>query len=316
MRSRVRRLQARIAFATLLCSSLAFSDVDKEVLREQFREGLTAYEAGDVERALAIWKPIYERLGRAEGYRLAFNIAKAEAARSNQREAATWYAAYLGAVDARRQSGEPIEAGILGQEVEARDRLASLSRELVRFESTTPGASLTLDTETPLSTPAVLYAVPGVHRIELSRAGKPLVVRSEEFQKGSIVILREPEVTAPPRTSPTPQAATAPVLETVRPYSAAYPLVALGLASGFAVTTVVSYVRANDFYDNYAVAQPDARGDIGRSYDRARTTGYVSLAITLVLSAAATGLGAYWFLGSKDRPEKAAQRLPFGVIAF
>ena len=290
-----------LAGAFALLTGLAYAEPDKEALRERFKTGLTHYEAGQVDDALAIWRPIYEELGPVEGYRLAFNIARAEEGRSDLRAAAKWYAAYLTAVDARRARGEPIEAGILGQEIDARDRLAALSRELVRIETSAPGALLRLDSEPEVPTPATLYALPGRHTLRLVRAAKILDVKSDEFKRGDVVVLEEPPPPRAPLHSPM-------VNEQVRPYSAAVPLTVLGLAAASAFVTTAGYVRANSLFDSYSFASADARPDIADSYSSARTLSYVSLAVTLVLTAASAGLGAFYWFGVTERKEPRASR--------
>lgn len=287
--------------ALVLLSGGAQAEPDKEALRERFKTGLSHYEAGRIDDALAIWQPIYEELGPVEGYRLAFNIARAEEGRGDIRAAAKWYSAYLAAVDARRTRGEPIEAGILGQEVDARDKLALLSRELVRIEASTPTALLLLDGEAALVTPATIFALPGRHVVRLIRGTKTLDLKNDEFKRGDVVVMEEPP--PPPAYQLRPAS-----VEQVRPYSAAIPLTTLGLSAASAFVMATGYVRADSLFDSYTSASADARPGIAESYASARTFSYVSLAVTLVLTAASAGLGAFYWLGTTERKIPQARR--------
>ena len=299
------RTRFSVVLSLVLWTSQAWGAPDKEALREKFKEGLALYESGHFDEALAIWQPIYAELGESDGYRLAFNLGRAEDARGHVQDAAKWFATYLAAVDTRRARGEPIEAGILGQEITARDRLAALSRELVRVESNAKGAELAIDEEAPVPAPATRYLLPGKHSLRLTKRGALLTEDTRDFLRGETIVLREPLPPEPPPSNNVPLTSREPerptLLERTPPYSAAVPLTALGLTVLGGALTTASYVHANSVFDSYGAAGPSARDALGESYKSARTTSYVSLAITLVLAASSAGLGAYYFLGASTK---------------
>jgi hypothetical protein len=307
-----RTLSPSLVALALLVAQPARADApppdDRAQIRERFRLGMEKYTQGQYKEAIGFWDAIYRELGPREGYRLSFNLARAYEKFSDFTLAAERYESFLTEIELRRQEGKDIEPIIEKEEKEATERLEQLRASKGRIH-VLPGkqpAEAKIDETDRRLAGFVAYVEPGTHTVLLLRGSATLEKRDVTVKAGEMIDVVPP---APPEPPPAPR------IQTMREVS---PPFAPAVVYAAGAATVVSVIVPILFYShalslkrqhdqmldaNGQVPQPQlgqARG-LEDDYLTARTTAYATTAIPIALGAITGALGAWYFLGTKER---------------
>jgi hypothetical protein len=277
------------------------ADDVREALREAFRVGLERYVAQDYTGALAVWEPIYVRLGPRDGYRLAFNLARANDKLGRRAACATHLADYLGEVRRRREGGEVLEASVTRQADEAEERLRELAPLLTLIRVRASVGRFRFDDSTWRAPPNALYLEPGTYAVQVD--GHPSVVPAEvrAFAGATLDLDIRDRVASPPASPPT--AVTNDGLASARPFHPGV-LVASGVVTALGVTaTAFTYQGALGTREDYFAAGDATRDRLRSDYESQRTTAYVALGATLVSVVALATLTTWYLVAPSGKPE-------------
>jgi tetratricopeptide (TPR) repeat protein len=292
-------LGALLAAASATSSAPARADADLEVFRERFRAGMEKYKAGQLADAIVEWEAIYRELGPARGYRLAFNLGRAYDAYGDSTRAAERFEAYLAEVEARRSSGQELEALVLKQEADAKERLGELARVKGRVKTAARRpTAVQIDSGEPRLSGFTAYVAPGDHRVTFEPGAPSARVVTVRVLAGEEAVVTDP---GPPEAPPPPPRAPT-VVVTDRPFPAWVLYATGGAAVASVVLPVLTYDRALTLRDRHdASADLTERASLADDYSTAKTNAYVSLAIPIALGSATAALAAWYFAGGRER---------------
>jgi hypothetical protein len=300
---RLRFAHAALFFALLVAAPRAWGEGDPmAVYRQQFKEGLDAYQAGRFADAILKWQPIYEELGPKTAYRLSFNLGRAYEEYGDLTRAAERYESYLAEVDARRNNGEALEAVVLQQETEARDALSKLVSKQARIRIK-PGAKPTMvqiDATEPRLAGFTAYVRPGPHVVTFGPGTPAAAVRNVTAQEGTLVDLEPPSPPADEARIVVVQPKTQ--TETVHPIPAWVVWTGAGVTVLSALIPAGAYLRALDTRDRYnAATDPTTKAREASNYDSQRNGAYVSWVFPIAFGAVTAGLATWYILGTTKR---------------
>lgn len=290
---------ALLAAAAVSSSGRARADDDLEVFRERFRAGMEKYKAGQLADAIVEWEAIYRELGPARGYRLAFNLGRAYDAYGDSTRAAERFEAYLAEVEVRRAAGQELEALVLKQEVDAKERLGELARVKARVKTAARRpTAVQIDSGEPRLSGFTAYVTPGEHRVTFEPGVPSARVLTVRVLAGEEALVTDPG--ALEALPPAPRVQTTVVTD--RPFPAWVIYATAGASVASVVLPVLAYDHALTLRDRHdASADLAERAALADDYSTAKTNAYVSLAIPIALGSAATGLAAWYFAGSRER---------------
>lgn len=273
-----------------------------EAKRERFRAGTEKYRAGAYEEALAIWNAIYAELGPEQGYRLAFNIARAyqqlaasragaDTALADTTKALEHYAAYVTETTRRREAGEPLEPLIERQEQEAKTHLGRLvlvgdPRTVVKID----------DEREPRHAGSAVWVAPGRHLVTFEPGAS-----GEHVVGINAVAGRVSEVSMPAATGAPPPPSLRFETRNVHPFSQSVLYVAAGVSALTIVVPMILRSNALSIKDDYDRAvDTTSRARLDSDYASASSAYYASWAIPSIAFATTLGLTAYWFWKTKE----------------
>jgi hypothetical protein len=291
-----------------------------EPYRERFKQGMDLYEHGDAAEAIEIWEPIYRDLGEQRGYRLAYDLGVAYAARGDGLPSADRLQAFLNEVDSRRARGEPLGAAVTKEESDARARLSTLAPVLGRVQVMASGrpSVVRIDSGDPHAAGGIAWVAPGQHALTFDPRTPDERTISVEVTAGAVLELVPPPPTATrPATagviassSPLPSAVpgsaalTADELSEPRraPFPPAWIAVSGGAALGTAVAAIALESHANTLRQDDIAAQAVSLdktipADDRSSFATARTWAYVAVGGAVALGALTAGLATWYFIG-------------------
>lgn len=280
-------------------------------LREQFRAGMASYQAGAFADATVIWVPIYNKLGREKGYRLAFNIAKAyeQLGLTHERaglktwtadasQAAEYFAAYVRETSRRREAGETLEPLIEKQEVEAKEHLGQ-----IKIEGDVRGVEIKVDGDLLMSGAPYAWVTPApATHVVTFRPGTPDEQRVSDVSVDAKkeIVLAVPAPASRHAVAPPPPPVVRWETATRHPYRATVLYVAAGITAVSFVVPAIFYANAGSIKDDYDRAPAGDQQRFQSDYTTAKETAYTSWVIPGVLGAATIGLAAYWLFGTKE----------------
>lgn len=269
--------------------------------RERFRIGLEKYKAGAHAEAIVVWEAIYREIGHDQGYRLAFNLARAFDKFGDTTRAAEHYEAYAREVEKRREAGATIEENVAKQETEARLRLTELAttRGRVRVDALDRPTLVRIDSGEPRLAGFVAYVAPGRHTVTFG-AGKDAARVEIDVKEGEVVAVGPPAA-EPPRPDVIEKPPTRFETKLERPFSGTI-LVAGGMVTiATLAIPLLAYADASSIRNDYEAA-PSREVQLGlqSDYDASRSLTYATLAIPITLGVATAALGLWWIFGAKE----------------
>lgn len=292
---------------------------DLQARRERFRDGLRAYAEGRVAEAIRFWLPVYRELGEREGYRVAYNLARAYERFGDVTQAAQHYESFVAEVERRRSTGESIDPLVQNEEDEARRRLRDIRAQKGRIvvSGTTTALSVQVDSAEPRLAPLSVYVTPGDHTVIFRPGSADAEKRLVHVERGQTIELapREPRGTPAPdasRVETSPQAPTRWTTKTERPFSPAVLYIAGGITVASMVLPVAAYVSAMNYRSTHELSSDPAASaqndNFEQGYSSRKSRYAVALAIPITLGAITGGLATWYFVGGKERnvPERAA----------
>jgi hypothetical protein len=315
------------AFAILvLCSATpCFADEPSTVdtpradalseMRQRFRVGLEHYEAGRIAEAIVSWDAIYRELGAENGYRLAWNLARAFDTRGGAGDAtraAEYYAAFLTQVSARRSRGASIEPAVAKEEAEATARLDALVSTKVgriRVNASESPVLVRIDDGETRVAGFTMYVVPGrSYTLRFATDPTPTVVTASA-KPGELVEISAPRIAPLPSLSVPPPLPPRTTPEASRPFSPAVLYIAGGAALASTLVPALTYSHALSIKSEYDDASRpyDERVRLGDDYTTARSTAYASITVPALLTAGVLVLTAIYFTSKRDAAPQAAQ---------
>lgn len=313
------------AFAVALCLVAALGggparaddDPDTIARRERFARGLAEYEAGNLQRAIDIWRPIYAELGPQKGYRLSYNLGVAFQELGDATRAAERFESFLREVEARRErstqqadggTDEPaLDPRVVKDEADARTRFAGLVATLgrIRVKAGAQPVEVELDGGEPRVAGFTAYVTPGAHRVTF---GTPPSVSEPVVVEVGASELTEIAPPAPPAASSSaPQLPPAPtthvIHEVQRPYSAALVYVAGGLTVAASIVTVVAYTDALSLKSQHDAAGASSAtvASTLADYNSTRPLAYAALGTSIALGVTTLALAAGYLWGKSER---------------
>jgi hypothetical protein len=298
----IRRLsEIAIAMAIVTSSPLAFAQDALDAHRERFRGGLEKYKAGAYADAIVVWEAIYREIGPDQGYRLAFNLARAYDKFGDTTRAAEHYEAYAREVEKRREAGTEIEENVAKQEAEARQRLTELAttRGRIRVDAGDRPVVVRIDSGEPRLAGFVAYVAPGKHVVTFG-AGRDAQRVEIEVKEGELASASPPAEPPPPPPPDKPPVRWETTIE--RPFSGAI-FVAGGVATIASVLVpVLAYADASAIRNDYESAATDRTTKLAlqSDYESSRTVAYTTLAIPITLGLATAALTAWWIFGARE----------------
>ena len=298
----------------LAFTSTARADDDSLALyRERFKTGFEHYKAGQVAEAIRYWEPIYRELGRAKGFRLAFNLARAYETYGDFTRAAEFYDSFLAETDARQKLGEAIDPLVRREETEARARLAELAatKGRIQVNAGKKPVSVRIDGGESRVAGFVAFVPPGVHTLVLGTESPEK--REITTAAGEIVVVTPlppaevVEVASPP--APVASAPLPPPLRlekrTEHPFSPAVLYVAGGVTLASVLVPVITRASAISYQKSHSISSDPgtevANASTRSDYTSASTAYYATLAVPITLAALTGGLVAWYFVGTKER---------------
>jgi hypothetical protein len=303
----IRRLSEIVIAAAILVTP-AFAEAQEpppaadplDAYRERFRAGLEKYKAGAYADAIVVWEAIYREIGPDQGYRLAFNLARAHDKFGDFTRAAEHYEAYAREVQRRRDAGATIEENVAKQETEARLRLAELAttRGRIRVEAGESPLIVRIDSGEPRLAGFVAYVAPGKHTVTFG-TGKDAPRVEVDVKEGEAVVAAPPPPEVPKPPDPPPPVRYETTFE--RPFSGAVVL-AGGIATVASLAVpIVTYANASAIRDDYESATTrEAQLPLQSDYESSRSLTYATLAIPITLGVATAALAAWWLLGTRE----------------
>ncbi len=319
-------IRTRFLFSILLLSSApslshADGDAEKAQIRERFRLGMEKYQQGAYREAIGYWDGIYRELGRRDGYRLSFNLARAYEKFSDFTLAAERYEAFLTEVELRRQEGKDTEVIIEKEEREAKERLEELraSRGRLKIVAGKQPVEAKIDETDRRAAGFVAYVAPGPHSVVFLRGSETIDKKEVTVKAGEIVDIVAPELPEPP---PPPKIQT--VHEVSHPFTPIVLYVAGAATALSAIVPIVMYSNAvsvkhqrDGMLDTSGGATSTQVLDVRAKEDdylTARANAYATLAIPISLAAITGGLSAWYFLGTKEREVVVRPAAPHGGV--
>ncbi len=285
--------------ATLPAVAPPAADSPLDSLRERFREGMEKYKSGAFADAIVIWESIYRELGVDQGYRLAFDLARAYDALGDLIKAADHYASYLDKVTQRRANGERLEPNVERQEEVARDRLERIAglKARIRVKAGQRQVVIVQIDNTPARVAGfTVYVEPGTHTVTFG-SGKDADVRRVTLERGRIIDV-EPRAEVLAVTAPEPRYET----RTERPFSPVVLWVGAAVAVASLVVPAITYAHALSVKSDYdaPTTSPTDKAALANDYESARTNAYASIVVPALFTAAAGGLVVWYFVGTKE----------------
>jgi hypothetical protein len=273
-----------------------------EQYRAELRTAAADYHAGRFAEAIIRYQKVYAAIGSHDGYRIAFNLARAYEAHGEPRLSAESYQTYLDEVARRRAEGETIEGNVLDQENEAKERITELTNRLGRIHvlaSADRTIIARIDQGAARIAEFVVFVDPGKHTVTFGTDPKSPHVDVDVKAGGSLdVEPPKPEPLVPPQ----PRVNYEKRIE--HPFSKWVPIVAGGVAVVSVVVPIVTYANAlstkSDYYNARASGDRDGATSLHNDYDNAKGTAYASIAVPAIFAAGAIALGAWWYLGERE----------------
>jgi len=274
-------------------------------IRERFKEGMDRYLAGEYERAIVVWKPVYDLLGGKLGHRIAFNLARAYDALGHLIEAGEYYEKYLHVAEEQEA-----DRRAPSQEAIARERLAAIVQLKGRIMPVgSRPTAVRVDQGEPRMSGFVVMVEPGVHMVRFGE-GAEATVQSVTVAAGELVEVHA-EAGTKASTDPEPRYTTV----TERPFSPALLWLTGGATALAVLVPVVTYANALSIKSDHDAADASAadRTRLAADYESARGTAYASLAVPAVLAAATAGFAIWYVTGTRKVEVPVARRTTVGA---
>jgi tetratricopeptide (TPR) repeat protein len=293
---------AALLIASASPASVAWADEDPmAVYRQQFKEGLDAYQAGRFADAILKWQPIYEQLGPKKAYRLSFNLARAYEAYGDITRAAERYEQYIDEVQARRAAGEALEPVVENQEAEARESLAQLvaKQARIRVKVGPKPTMVQVDSSEPRLAPFTAYVRPGAHTVTFAPGTSKAVAANVNAEEGKIVELEPPVIPEETRVVVVqPKTRT----ETVHPFPQWVVWTGVGVTVLSGLIPAGAYRKAMDTKTKYDASTDHAeRERLANNYEQQKNTAYVTWAFPIAFGVATIGLAVWYAAGTTKR---------------
>lgn len=281
--------------------------------RELFKSGMDDYANGRYHEAIAKWEAIYREIEPRQGYRLAFNLARAYDKVDDPTRAAEHYETYVAEVKRRRDEEIVMDPAVERQADDATARLEELKRTHGRI-AVGPGQRVVrIDNGEPRVAGAkgfVAYVAAGKHvvRFDPDTADE----RSIEIDAadGALVTVETPAIAPPPAPAPPPIRWET---HTERPFSPTVLWIAGGVTVASLVLPAVLYANAlstkDDFDQQNRADVPASEKDQRRNdYYNARSNAYVSFVLPAALGVGTAALATWFFLRTTEarRPVRPA----------
>jgi len=283
--------------------------------RERFKAGMDRYTAGDLRGAVDAWEAIYDEVGGARGYRVAFDLGRAYDKLGDLDHAGERYGAFLDAVRDRRASGAPIEPIVAREETDARARYDEITAREGRLRiagtsRTSPHAPVQIDGLPARDAPFTAFVPPGQHVVTFAPGMATEAKVPVTVQPGQSLDVSAPPAPPPAQASPAPPAPPVPPATlppspppapapsaSERPFSPVFLLVAGGASVAAITVTIAQYARALSLKSDFDAASASSQGDLKSSYDATRPLAYGALGASIGLTAL-TGVLCAWYLGA------------------
>jgi hypothetical protein len=277
--------------------------------REIFKSGMDDYANGRFREAIGKWEPIYRELGAEQGYRLAFNLARAYDKVDDATRAAEYYETYVAEVKRRRDRELDVEPAVEKQAEDAALRLEELKKTHGRI-AIGPGQRVVRigngEQRVAGARGFVEYVAPGRHVVKFDPGTPEEREMGIDVEAGALVPVETPRV-APPVAAPPPLRYETRV---ERPFSPVFLWVAGGLTVASLALPVVlreNALSVKSDYDRTPESNTAERQRLAADYDEAKTNAYVSYAVPAVFALATGALVTWYFVKTTE------QRVPVTV---
>ncbi len=278
-----------------------------EAQRTDVRAGLRAYDDGDTEEALRLWRPVFDTLARPQRFRLAFNLARASDKVGRDEDAALFYEEFIDGLKAAKVPDVTDRAFLDEEGTRANARLLALRSTLARvaFADGLYVAKVSARTFHPRD---IVYLHPETYRFVFTKDEKSLDERSVTLHAGEARVLG-PEFEVRLRGTLDPIQSPPPAIE-VRsgpPFPPAVLYLGAGLTVASVALPIFTFVDGTSYHESHhlssSIAEEGRNASIRAEYASLETRHYLAMSVPITLGLA-TGALALWYALSPRRAVK------------